>query len=349
MNNMKKATQYTLFAATALLFVTAGSSIAAHADVFDNASASQIAAAQSLAGSSNSTTTNNTANTTSTTSTTTNNTSASQNNDTTSNSNDDEYAGASFSVIATHSGFEYQDATLKGDQAGAYDNGDKLTVVGVQKDGNKLRYEVLTPNGKFFISAYYTKLADAKDTTVRDGMVAIANNKFFTVVATHDGVVYTDASLSADKQISAYNNGDTFNVVKVVKENNKLRYVVQTATGFYYISAYHTKLADNGNTAQYKVMRAAVSNVKVPTKKTNNSAYYTTVKKGNHVAVAKKALVQHTTKTFKDNSAKAKKNTIKKGKKLSFNSIVKVGTTYRLHLTNGKYVTASKQFVNVIK
>lgn len=339
MNNMKQVTQYTFFAVTALIFATAGSNIAAHADIFNNASASQIAAAEKLAGGNNSTTT---------TSTNTNNTSASQNSNNTSNNNDADYSGISFTVIATHSGFQYQDATLKGDQAGAYDKGDKLTVVGVQKDGNKLRYEVLTSNGKFFISAYYTKLADAKDTAVREGMVAIANNKFFTVVATHDGVVYTDSSLSADKQISAYNNGDTFNVVKVVKENNKLRYVVQTDTGFYYISAYHTKLADNGSAAQYKAMRAAVINVKTPAK-TNNSAYYTTVKKGNHVAVAKKALVQHTTKTFKDNSAKAKKNTIKKGKKLSFNSIVKVGTTYRLHLTNGKYVTASKQFVNVIK
>ncbi|GAA6112893.1 hypothetical protein AP1H75_05600 [Apilactobacillus apinorum] len=345
---MKKITQFSFFAASSLLFVSAGTNVVVHADGVPDIIGNALAKVQSGNNANNTTTTATSANNANNTTTTA--TSANNADSTVSTENSQStYDGISFDVIATHSGFQYQDATLKGDQVGAYDNGDKLTVVGVQKNGNKLRYEVLTPNGKYFISAYYTKLADDKDASVKDGMVAIANHNFFTVVATHDGIVYTDKSLSSDKQISAYNNGDTFNVVKVVKDGNKLRYVVQTETGFYYISAYHTKLAANGNAAQYKAMRAAVATVKATAKKTDNSAYYTTVKKGNHVAVVKKTLVQHPTKTFKDNAAKTKKNTIKKGKKLSFNSIVKVGNTYRLHLTNGKYVTASKQFVNIIK
>lgn len=77
--------------------------------------------------------------------------------------------------------------------------------------------------------------------------------------------------------------------------------------------------------------------------------YYTHFKKGKHVAIVKKALVQHATKTFKDKSAKVKKNNLRKGSKVTFNKVVKVGKTYKLHLTNGKYVTANKAYVHVIK
>lgn len=81
--------------------------------------------------------------------------------------------------------------------------------------------------------------------------------------------------------------------------------------------------------------------------KVANSKYYTHAKRGVHVALVKKTLVQHATKSFHDSSSNVKKNVLRKGKHIRFNKVVKVGNKYRLHLTNGKYVTASKEYVKV--
>ena len=178
-----------------------------------------------------------------------------------------------------------------------------------------------------------------------------ANKEGVWGVANHDAYEYANPNLS-DRQSAAFAKGEEVHIVSMIKDGGKLRYKIADGN---YVAAVHVDInMDYTNMDEYNAMVKATTQLRPTVKKhvvkKASATYYVKTPKGKkHVAVIKKSLVAHVNKTFKDNSAKSKKNVLHKGAKVVFKSVVKVGKTYRLHLTNGHYVTANKAFVQVVK
>lgn len=178
-----------------------------------------------------------------------------------------------------------------------------------------------------------------------------ANKEGVWGVANHDAYEYANPNLS-DRQSAAFAKGEEVHIVSMIKDGSKLRYKIADGN---YVAAVHVDInMDYTNMDEYNTMVKATTQLRPTVKKhvvkKASATYYVKTPKGKkHVAIVKKSLVAHATKTFKDNSAKSKKNVLHKYAKVAFKSVVKVGKTYRLHLTNGHYVTANKAFVRVVK
>lgn len=216
---------------------------------------------------------------------------------------------ANFIVSATRAGAEHVNGDLSGEIGGLFYKGDLLQVIGVNRVNNKFRYLVMTPRGLYYISAYSTKPVAGK-----------AN-----MIAYH----------AARKPFLGKKAAKKVAKKRVAKKHAK------KAAKKHVVKKYVKKVAKK------RVVKKHVK--KVAKRRVSRTAKYYTGLKGRHEVVAKKALIQHATKTFKDRSGKYKKNNLKRGKHLVFNRVVRAGKTYRLHLTNGKYVTASKAFVRLVK
>lgn len=294
---------------------------------------------------------------------------------------------ASFVVVANHNGFAYSDVNLKSRTNFSYKIGDQLRVNKVYKSGNRLRYAIENKSGnEEYISAYYTyPKRDDRNMAVYNTLHERAEVKAnFLVKTTRAGLEYANANLAGGVSGMYYEN-QQLQVLGVNHVNNKFRYLVVTKKGLYYISAYNTKpVAGKANMKAYNAARNAFLNNNKPakTKKTvakkvpmrvakkavkkvtkkrvvkkeskrrdvkRIAPYYEKLTPGRHVVIVKKDLIQHATKSFKDRSGKYKRNNIKRGKRLVVNYVTRAGRTYRLHLTNGKFITASTSFVRLIK
>lgn len=223
---------------------------------------------------------------------------------------------ANFIVRATRAGAEHANGDLSGDVNGLFYKGDLLQVIGVNRVNNKFRYFVQTPRGQYYISSYSTKPVAGQANMVA---YRAARKPFLGKKA---------AKKVAKKRVAK----------KHVRKVAKKRVVKK-----------HAKKVAKKRVVKKHVRKVAKKRVaKKHVAKRRAPKYYVGLK-GKHEVVAKKALIQHATKSFKDRSGKYKKNNLKRGKRLVFNRVVRAGKTYRLHLTNGKYITASKAFVRLVK
>ena len=163
------------------------------------------------------------------------------------------------------------------------------------------------------------------------------------VIANHDGFKYENANLTGNRT-GSYSKGDSLKVVSIVKDGGKTRYKLADGS---YISGYHVDV-DRSYTNAHDLSRLQKAAVKLVS---SNSSYYTgvSISTKRHVAVIKKEVVAHWTKSFHDKSANAKRNHLYKGQSVVFSRIVRSGNQYRLQLPNGRYVTAHKDYVWVIR
>ncbi len=236
---------------------------------------------------------------------------------------------ANFIVRATRAGAEHANGDLSGDVNGLFYKGDLLQVIGVNRVNNKFRYFVQTPRGQYYISAYSTKPVAGQANMVA---YRAARKPFLGKKA---------AKKVAKKRVAKKH------VRKVAKKRVVKKHAKKVAKKR--VVKKHAKKVAKKRVVKKHVRKVAKKRVaKKHVAKRRAPKYYVGLN-GRHEVVAKKALIQHATKSFKDRSGKYKKNNLKRGKRLVFNRVVRAGKTYRLHLTNGKYVTASKAFVRLVK
>ncbi|AYF92998.1 DUF5776 domain-containing protein [Apilactobacillus bombintestini] len=236
---------------------------------------------------------------------------------------------ANFIVRATRAGAEHANGDLSGDVNGLFYKGDLLQVIGVNRVNNKFRYFVQTPRGQYYISAYSTKPVAGQANMVA---YRAARKPFLGKKA---------AKKVAKKRVAKKH------VRKVAKKRVVKKHAKKVAKKR--VVKKHAKKIAKKRVVKKHVRKVAKKRVaKKHVAKRRAPKYYVGLN-GRHEVVAKKALIQHATKSFKDRSGKYKKNNLKRGKRLVFNRVVRAGKTYRLHLTNGKYVTASKAFVRLVK
>lgn len=351
---MKKLSQYGIITLTALAFLTAGS-VHIHADdtAKTNGDTTQVTSTnKSTVVASNS---------------------AKQHSQPTSDTNKNDQStpktNDSFTAVAVHKGFEYNNVFLTGNERQSFSQGTAFKVFKVFKLKGHLVYLVQNQFGSLgYVVATQLVPIPAKDNLSAYKMISarVEVPANFMVKATKNGVEYGSPDLASNKYSGYFLTNQNLRVLGVTRVNNKLRYLVIGARNLAYISAYSTKPV-TGQKGNVKAYHAALNALKQPVKtpKKHKSAshkaskakaknkptttYYTQIKPGKHRAIVQKKVVAHVKASFKDRSAHNKRNVMAKKRVLRFNRIVKVGRTYRLHLTNGHYVTANKAFVKIIK
>jgi hypothetical protein len=296
----------------------------------------------------------------------------------------------SFTAVAMHKGFEYNNAALAGRQRQSFDQGTAFQVFKVFKINGRLVYVVQNQFGRsgYVAATQVVPIPDKANLLAYKmllGRAEVPAN--FVVTATKNGVEYGLPDLSSNSYSGYFLTNQKLQVLGVTKVNNNLRYLVIGQRSLAYISAAKTKPVNmKANMKNYHVaLKALQQPVKTPKKhkpashkakaqvkkgtpkkatkkpvakkkapakshmKRHQTSYYTNIKAGQHRAIVQKTVVAHVKASFKDHSARNKHNVMMKKQVISFNRIVKVGRTYRLHLTNGHYVTANKAFVKIIK
>lgn len=167
------------------------------------------------------------------------------------------------------------------------------------------------------------------------------------VTATRTGHVYKDAKLT-QRANKTFHEDALFKIKRIWSVRGKQRFELADGN---FISGYHAVI--NQDFTNVKMLTHYFDNVKYVGHKSRNklaSKYYVKTPKGKrHVAITKKTVVKHLRKNFGDFSSLKKGNHVRKGIKLRFRRVIRHGNVFRLQLTNGHYVTASKAFVRIIK